>query len=372
MAVMKAPILPADAVVDVPVALAGRQYVIHVGPGLIDRLGERVAPLRPTAIVVVTDATVASLYLERAVRSLQPVARTERFVLVASEAAKDLAAAAQVIDALVAARADRRSVLVALGGGVIGDIAGFAAAIFMRGIRFVQVPTTLLAQVDSSVGGKTGVNHAAGKNLIGAFHQPSAVVADTNLLRSLPAREVSAGIAEILKHGLLADAEYFAQVEALMPRLLECDGAALGPVVARSCAIKAGVVERDERESGERALLNLGHTFGHAIEAMSGYGRWLHGEAVGCGLCLAADLSRRLELIDPHDVHRIEQAVATARLPIRIPGFERGAAIERMRGDKKSEAGRTRFIVLERIGRASQRLVADDVLDATLVAGGYV
>ncbi|HTT10428.1 MAG TPA: 3-dehydroquinate synthase [Burkholderiaceae bacterium] len=358
--------------VDVPVALAGRQYVIHVGPGLLDQLGERVAALRPTSIVVVTDPTVAALYLERAVRSLQPVARTEHFVLPASEAAKDLAAAAKVVDALVAARADRRSLLVALGGGVVGDIAGFAAAIFMRGIRFVQVPTTLLAQVDSSVGGKTGVNHAAGKNLIGAFHQPGMVLADTSLLHSLPAREVSAGLAEVVKHGLLADADYFAQVEGLMPRLLECDDAALGPVVARSCAIKAGVVGRDERESGERALLNLGHTFGHAIEAMSGYGRWLHGEAVGCGLCLAADLSRRMDLIDSGDLQRIEHAVASARLPVRIPGFERGRAIEQMRGDKKSEGGRMRFIVLERIGRAAQRLVPDAVLDATLVAGGYV
>src|SRR5262245_26774295 len=359
-------------VLSVPVALAGREYSIHVGAGLLDRLGDWVAPLRPTSIVIVTDPTVAPLYLERAARSLTSVARTERFVLAAGEARKNLAAAEQVIDALAAARADRRSVLVALGGGVVGDIAGFAAAVYMRGIRFVQVPTTLLAQVDSSVGGKTGVNHSAGKNLIGAFHQPSAVVADTDLLRSLPAREISAGLAEILKHGLLADADYFAQVEVAMPRLVECDGAALGPVVARSCVIKAGVVARDELESGERALLNLGHTFGHAIEAVAGYGQWLHGEAVGCGLCLAADLSRRLGLIDAAVVARIERAVASARLPVRIAGLARNAAIERMRGDKKAHAGQIRFIVLERIGRAAQRSVPDDVLDATLIDGGYV
>ena len=369
---MNAPLSSADAVIQVPVALAGREYLIHVGSGLVDRLGEWIAPLRPTSILVVTDPTVAALYLDRVARSLEAVARTERFVLPASEAGKDLAAASRVIDALAAAHADRRSVVVALGGGVVGDIAGFAAAIYMRGIRFVQVPTTLLAQVDSSVGGKTGVNHGAGKNLIGSFHQPSAVVADTDLLRSLPAREISAGLAEIVKHGLLADADYFAQVEAAMPRLVECDGAALGPVVARSCVIKAGVVARDEFESGERALLNLGHTFGHAIEAVAGYGQWLHGEAVGCGLCLAADLSRRLGLVDAAVVGRIERAVASARLPVRIPGLARSAAIERMRGDKKAQAGQVRFIVLECIGRATQRSVPDDVLEATLTAGGYV
>jgi 3-dehydroquinate synthase len=359
------------AIVHVPVALGGRAYNIHIGAGLIDRIGDWIAPLRPTSIVIVTDPNVAPLYLQRAVVALRPVARAEAFVLHANEASKDIGSAMQVIDALVAARADRRSVLVALGGGVIGDIAGFAAAIFMRGIRFVQVPTTLLAQVDSSVGGKTGVNHVAGKNLVGAFHQPSAVVADVAALQTLPAREVSAGLAEIIKHGLLADAEYFAQVEADLPRLVQCDVAALAPVVARSCVIKAGVVARDEKESGERALLNLGHTFGHAIEALTGYGQWLHGEAVGCGLCLAADLSRRLQLIDQRDVARIERAVGAARLPTRIPGLARRAAIEAMRGDKKAEAGEIRFVLLEGIGRAIQRPVPADALEATLLAGGY-
>jgi len=368
---MNAPPLIADAALLVPVALAGSEYSIHVGAGLLDRLSDWVAPLQPTSIVVVTDPTVALLYLDRAVRSLSSVARTERFVFVASEAGKDLSAVAQVVDALVAARADRGSVLVALGGGVLGDIAGFAAAIFMRGIRFVQVPTTLLAQVDSSVGGKTGVNHNAGKNLLGAFHQPSVVVADTDLLRTLPPREVSAGLAEILKHGLLADADYFGRVEALLPRLIECDVAALTQAVAQSCAIKAAIVARDERESGERALLNLGHTFGHAIEALAGYGQWLHGEAIGCGLCLAADLSHRLTLIDAADQRRIEDAVAAARLPTRIEGFKRAAAIDAMRGDKKARAGQIRFIVLERIGRATQRAVPAEVIEATLTAGGY-
>jgi 3-dehydroquinate synthase len=356
----------------VRVGLDGRGYDIHVGAGLIDRLAEWIAPLAPTSILLVSDPAVAPLYAQRAVASLQTVARTAVFVLEAGESGKDLAAAARVIDALVAAHADRRSVLVALGGGVIGDIAGFGAGIFMRGIRFVQVPTTLLAQVDSSVGGKTGVNHPTGKNLIGVFHQPSAVVADLATLRTLPERELSAGLAEILKHGLLGDADYFASVEADLPRLRACDAQALAPVVLRSCEIKAAIVARDERESGERALLNLGHTFGHAIEALTGYGRWLHGEAVGCGLCLAADLSARLGLLPADQVRRVERAVAGAGLPTRIAGLSRDAALQSMRGDKKSEAGRIRFIVLERVGCAVQRTVPPDVLDQTLAAGGYV
>jgi 3-dehydroquinate synthetase len=235
----------------------------------------------------------------------------------------------------------------------------------------VQVPTTLLAQVDSSVGGKTGVNHPRGKNLIGAFHQPEVVVADTDTLRTLPARELSAGLAEVLKHGLLADAEYFARVTQALPRLLACEESPLIEAIARSCEIKAAIVARDEKESGERALLNLGHTFGHAIEALTGYARWLHGEAVGCGLCLVADLSQRLGLIDRDAVAVVERAVAAAGLPTRIDGLDRAAAIESMRGDKKAEAGEIRFIVLERIGRAVQRTVPPMVLQATLAAGGY-
>jgi len=249
---------------------------------------------------------------------------------------------------------------------------GFAAATYMRGVPFVQVPTTLLAQVDSSVGGKTGVNHPRGKNLIGAFHQPEAVVADTGTLRTLPPRELSAGLAEVLKHGLLADAPYFERVTVDMPRLLACEEGALAEAIARSCEIKAAIVARDEKEAGERALLNLGHTFGHAIEALTGYERWLHGEAVGCGMCLAADLSRRLGLISPAEAGKVERSVAAAGLPTRIAGLGRAAALASMRGDKKAEAGEIRFILLERIGRAIQRGVPADALDATLAAGGYL
>jgi 3-dehydroquinate synthase len=355
----------------VKVALAGHPYDICIGSGLLDGLGERLRALRPSRLLVVTDARVGPLYAARVRAALQPLAATTVFELAGGETDKELRAVEAVLDALLAAGADRRSVVIALGGGVVGDIAGFAAAIYMRGIRFVQVPTTLLAQVDSSVGGKTGVNHPRGKNLIGAFHQPEAVVADTATLRTLPRRELAAGLAEVLKHGLLADADYFASVSADLPRLLACDEPALAAAIARSCEIKAAIVARDERESGERALLNLGHTFGHAIEALTGYQRWLHGEAVGCGLCLAADLSQRLGLISPAEAAGVVQAVDAAGLPTRIDGLSRDAAIESMRGDKKSEAGEIRFIVMERIGRAAQRTVPAAALDATLAAGGY-
>jgi 3-dehydroquinate synthase len=353
------------------VDLAGRAYDIHIGSGLLDRLGEFVRPLRPSRLLIVTDERVGALYAARAQTALREVAPAAVFELAGGETGKDMRAVEAVLDTLLASGADRRSAVVALGGGVVGDIAGFAAAIFMRGIRFVQVPTTLLAQVDSSVGGKTGVNHPRGKNLIGAFHQPEAVVADTDTLRTLPPRELSAGLAEVLKHGLLADADYFARTTDALPRLLGCDEAALAEAIARSCEIKAAIVGRDEKESGERALLNLGHTFGHAIEALTGYGHWLHGEAVGCGLCLAADLSRRVGLIGQAEVERVEGAVAAARLPTRIEGLSRAAALESMRGDKKAEAGEIRFILLERIGRAIQRPVPQSALEATLAAGGY-
>jgi 3-dehydroquinate synthase len=356
----------------VAVSVPGAQYEILVGPGALARLPDMLAALAPTRLLVVTDATVGQLHAARIRDLIAPVAPTAVFSGIDGEAGKSMAAVERVIDALVAHRADRKSVVVALGGGVVGDIAGFATAVFMRGIRAVQVPTTLLAQVDASVGGKTGVNHSSGKNLIGAFHQPSAVVADTDLLRTLPPRELSAGLAEVIKHGLLADVGYFERVMASLPRLRACDGEALMDAIVGSCEIKAGVVSRDERESGERALLNLGHTFGHAIEALSGYGHWLHGEAVGCGMCLAADLSRRLGLIGSADVARVEDAVRAAGLPVRIAGLSLEAALQSMAGDKKAEAGRIRFILLERIGKAIQRTVPADALRATLQDGGYV
>jgi len=354
------------------VDLSGRSYDIYVGAGMLHRLSEWVAPLRPTRVFVVTNQRVNDLYGPAVRSTLLPIAPLHTIELPEGEAAKTWATVDDLLDQLLEAGADRKSVIVALGGGVIGDIAGFAAAICLRGIRFIQVPTSLLAQVDSSVGGKTGVNHPRGKNLIGAFHQPSAVVADIETLKTLPAREISAGLAEVFKHGLVADERYFESIELDLPRLLACDEAAMTAAVAGSCQIKAGVVARDEKESGERALLNLGHTFGHAIETLTGYERWLHGEAVGCGLCLAADLSARLGLVQQGLVGRVEGVVQAAGLPTRIAGLSKTAALAAMRGDKKAEAGRIKFIVLERIGRAVQREVPDGVLDATLTAGGYL
>jgi 3-dehydroquinate synthase len=354
----------------VTVGLSGRSYDILIGEALLDRLDEFVDPLDPTSIAIVTNATVDALYGERVRRALasRPVGTIR---LADGEAHKSWPAVEQILDALVASGADRRSVIVALGGGVVGDVAGFAAAIYMRGIRFVQVPTTLLAQVDSSVGGKTGINHPRGKNLVGAFHQPELVVTDTSTLATLPAREVSAGLAEVLKHGLLADAGYFFDVSAQLAALRKGDASSLASVIGRSCEIKAAVVARDEREAGERALLNLGHTFGHAIEALTGYSRWLHGEAVGCGLALAADLSRRLGMIDAASVEAIGTSLLAAGLPMRIEGLSTEAAIAAMRGDKKAEGGQIRFVLLERIGRAVQRTVPEAELRATLAAGGY-
>jgi 3-dehydroquinate synthase len=355
----------------VTVGLNDRSYSIHIGAGLLGRLPEYVAPLAPTSIFIVTNEVVGPLYGGAVLAAFEPVARSSLIQLPDGEQTKRWECVSSVLDALTERGADRKSVVVALGGGVIGDLAGFAASIYMRGVRFVQVPTTLLAQVDSSVGGKTAINHPHGKNLIGTFHQPSVVVSDTSTLQTLPSRELAAGLAEVLKHGLLADARYFEQVMADLPKLRDRDEAALARTVGRSCEIKAEVVGRDERESGERALLNLGHTFGHAIEAMTGYAQWLHGEAVGCGLVLAADLSRRLGLLHGEDVRRVEHAVAFAGLPPRIEGLGADAAVSSMRGDKKAEAGEMRFIVLERVGRAIQRAVPDAIVRETLAWGGF-
>ena len=355
----------------VTVDLGQRSYPIAIGSGLLDRLQEFVAPLAPTSITIVTNEVVGSLYAQRALRALSGV--TTRLVeLPDGEQRKEWATVSHLLDALITTRVDRRGVIIALGGGVIGDIAGFAASVFMRGIRYVQVPTTLLAQVDSSVGGKTGINHPGGKNLIGAFHQPSAVISDPDTLKTLPPRELSAGLAEIFKHGLVADAQYFQQTVASIESLRAHDAAALTYAIAGSCEIKASIVARDEREAGERAVLNLGHTFGHAIEAMTGYSTWLHGEAVGCGLVMAAELSCLLGSLPISDVKLIEAAVVRAGLPKRVDGLSALNAIEIMRGDKKTDAGEMRFIVLDRIGRASQRAVPQPLLLQALTAGGFV
>jgi 3-dehydroquinate synthase len=260
--------------------------------------------------------------------------------------------------------------IVALGGGVVGDMAGFGAASFMRGIRFIQVPTTLLAQVDSSVGGKTGINHPLGKNMIGAFHQPVAVIADLNTLRTLPARELSAGLAEVIKHGAIADADFLNWIEANTSALLACDTDAMAHAVLRSCEIKSAVVSADEREGGIRATLNFGHTFGHAIESGLGYGEWLHGEAVGCGMVMAADLSARLGHIGQADAQRLKQMIKAMHLPIVPPKLGTERFMELMQVDKKTEAGQIRYITLGSIGAARIQQVPDATVIETLVATG--
>jgi len=249
---------------------------------------------------------------------------------------------------------------------VIGDMVGFAAASFMRGIRFIQVPTTLLAQVDSSVGGKTGINHPLGKNMIGAFHQPVAVIADLNTLKSLPPRELSAGLAEVIKHGAIADAEFFDWIEVHHQELLSCDSSAMSHAVERSCEIKSAVVAADEKESGIRAILNFGHTFGHAIESGLGYGEWLHGEAVGCGMVMAADLSSRLGYLNAEEVSRIKKLIAAMGLPDSAPKLGNDRFFDLMRIDKKSEDGEIRYITLEKIGKAKIEAVDDAIVEQVL------
>ena len=264
---------------------------------------------------------------------------------------KTLASFSKIIDALVEGRHDRNTTVVALGGGVVGDIAGFAAASYLRGVRFIQMPTTLLAQVDSSVGGKTAVNHPTGKNLIGAFYQPSCVIADTTVLATLPPRELTAGIAEVIKHGVIYDAEFFGWLEHHVDDVLHLESNAIGYAIRRSCEIKAKVVAADERESGLREILNFGHTFAHALEQVSGYSRWLHGEAVSLGMVMAADLSMREKLLGDAEAQRIKQLLRRTGLPVVVPpDLEPDALLEAMSHDKKVKAGTIRFVVVDRIG----------------------
>jgi len=352
----------------VRIDLGVRSYPIQIGSGLLDRpdvVGEAVAS---RDAFVVTNETVGPLYLDALCRGLEGK-RVRSTVLPDGEQYKTLDTLSRVLDAMVAGRLNRDACVVALGGGVVGDIAGFAAACYQRGIDFVQVPTTLLAQVDSSVGGKTGVNHPGGKNLIGAFHQPRAVIADLSTLATLPPRELRAGLAEVVKYGLIVDPSFLEWIEGSVEPLLALEPAALAHAVRRSCEIKAAIVASDEREQGRRALLNLGHTFGHAIENALGYGEWLHGEAVGAGMLLAADLSSRLGWIEAGDVERVRRLLERLGLPTEAPPIGAGRALELMGMDKKVLAGRIRLVLLRRIGAAL--VSADypaDALQATLEA----
>ena len=344
------------------VELGERAYAIHIGEGLLFSAELILPQLDLPRVAIVTNTTVAALYLEHLagalrVRGVDVIS----IVLDDGERYKDWATLNRIYDALLERRCDRKTTLIALGGGVVGDLAGFAAASFMRGIPLIQVPTTLLAQVDSAIGGKTGINHPRGKNMIGAFYQPRLVLADTAVLETLPPRELSAGMAEVIKHGLIRDGAFFAWLEQNMEKLLACDQDALAHVVRRCCEIKAAVVAEDERETGVRALLNFGHTFGHAIESGLGYGKWLHGEAVAAGMVMAADLSRRMGLIARADVVRIIALLKRARLPTAPPDIAPERLLKLMGVDKKAEGGRVRFVLLDGIGAASIRADVPDV-----------
>ncbi|OYU29458.1 MAG: 3-dehydroquinate synthase [Burkholderiales bacterium PBB2] len=351
----------------VSIALDQRSYDIHIGPGLLDSAQSWQGLPKAACALIVSNEVVAPLYLERLRSQLAAHYRRVEFVqLPDGESHKDWASLNLVFDHLLAQAADRKTVLFALGGGVIGDMTGFAASIYMRGVPFVQVPTTLLAQVDSSVGGKTAINHPLGKNMIGAFYQPERVVADLDTLDTLPQRELAAGLAEVIKYGPIADAEFLAWIEANLDALLARDKQALAYAVKRCCEIKAWVVGQDEREQGLRAILNFGHTFGHAIETGMGYGAWLHGEAVGCGMVLAADLSVRKGLMSAEFLPRLRRLIERAGLPVQAPRLGAERYLELMRVDKKAEAGEIRFVLIEGLGRAGMHGAPDELVAAVL------
>jgi len=339
------------------VDLGSRSYPIHIGAGLISSADLYAPHLAGGRVAVVTNTVVAPLYLKAVKRATGAVAE---IIVPDGEQTKSWQHLNQIFDALLGARCGRDTLIVALGGGVVGDLAGFAAAVYQRGVPFVQVPTTLLAQVDSSVGGKTAINHALGKNMIGAFHQPRAVIADVATLDSLPERELRSGIAEVIKHGLALDAAFFEWIEQNIAALVARKPETLTHAVRRSCELKARIVAEDERESGARALLNFGHTFGHAIEAGTGYGAWLHGEAVAAGMVMAAELSLLMGHLKKTEVGRVRDLLKRAGLPAAGPALAPERLMELMALDKKAAKGRTRFVVLEGVGRAVLRADIDE------------
>jgi 3-dehydroquinate synthase len=346
----------------IDVNLGTRSYPILIGAGAMELRADFDRVIRARDVLLVTNTTVGPLYSTRLTAALAP-RRIVEVTLPDGEAHKTLANVSRMLDVLIANRFARDACVVALGGGVVGDMAGFAAACYQRGIAFVQVPTTLLAQVDSSVGGKTGVNHPGGKNLIGAFHQPAAVFADTDSLGTLPDRELRAGLAEVIKYGLIVDREFFDWLDVNAEKLLARDTGALTYAIRRSCEVKAEIVARDEREQGDRALLNLGHTFGHAIESATNYSSWLHGEAVGAGMLLAADLSQRLGWMSGLDVERIDAALRRFGLRTDVRSLPAATIAENMKIDKKVAAGRIRLVLLKAIGKS---VVTGEYDDAAL------
>jgi 3-dehydroquinate synthase len=352
----------------VRVELGARSYDILIGDGLLDlpAAWEGIAA-RDASALIVTNTTVAPLFGDRVARSMAPsFASVGVLALDDGEAYKVGPSVERIVDELLRRGADRRATVVALGGGVVGDLAGFAAACYMRGIGYLQVPTTLLAQVDSSVGGKTAINHPLGKNMIGAFHQPRRVIVDIGSLRTLPRREFVAGLAEVIKYGAIADDEFLAWIEARLDAVLAADGAALGHVVATSARIKAQVVSMDEREAGARELLNFGHTFAHAIEAGLGFGTWLHGEAVGCGMVLAVRTACRLGLVSQAQAQRIETVIRRAGLPVAPPAMPTDRWIELMRHDKKARGGTIRLVLPDGAGSGRTQAVDEGLIRSVI------
>jgi 3-dehydroquinate synthase len=333
------------------VPLSERSYPILIGSKLLQSQTVLASHIPVGDVLLISNTIVAPLYADR-VRQALPGRRLVEVILPDGETHKTLASAGRIFDVMIANRLGRDVIVAALGGGVVGDLSGFVAACYQRGVSFVQLPTTLLADVDSAVGGKTAVNHPGGKNMIGAFHQPRAVIIDTDLLASLPARELSAGLAEVIKYGLIHDAAFFDWLEVNIDRLLAGNAEALTHAIRRSCEVKAEIVGKDEHEHGERALLNLGHTFGHAIEAVTGYNSWLHGEAVGAGMLMAAAMSRECGYLSDADVARLRALLHRVELPICAPEVSAQAALEHMKIDKKVKAGRMHFVLLTRIGAA--------------------
>ncbi|HYP82368.1 3-dehydroquinate synthase [Variovorax sp.] len=351
----------------VEIELGERSYSILIGQGLLSDPQSYDGLPAATSALIVTNTAVGPLYAEALrARLVSRHASVNVLELPDGERHKDWATLNLIFDALLGRASDRKCVLYALGGGVVGDMTGFAAACYMRGVPFVQVPTTLLAQVDSSVGGKTAINHPLGKNMIGAFYQPQRVLCDLDTLRTLPPRELSAGLAEVIKYGPIHDMAFLDWIESNLPALMGRDPAALAYAVRRSCEIKAMVVGQDERESGLRAILNFGHTFGHAIESGLGYGEWLHGEAVGCGMVMAARLSQRLGGVDAAFVDRLTRLVEAAGLPVSAPALGTQRYLDLMRVDKKSEAGEIRFVLIEAPGRAVMRPAPDALVREVL------
>ena len=354
------------------VDLGDRSYPIHIGGGLLQQPELFKPHVDGKVVMICTNTTVGPLYADRLNVTLKDAGakQVHTVSLPDGEEYKDWPTLQRVFDALLQNHCDRKTVLVALGGGVIGDMGGFAASAFMRGIPFIQVPTTLLSQVDSSVGGKTGINHPLGKNMIGAFYQPQMVVTDISTLNTLPDRELSCGLAEIIKHGAIADTDYLDLVEKNMQALLARDADLLSLVVKRSCEIKADVVSKDEREGGIRAILNFGHTFGHAIEAGMGYGQWYHGEAVGCGMVIAAELCRRMGRLTAEDAARLTKIVVDARLPAIAPKLGANRFMELMAHDKKADAGSIKYVLLNGLGSAATSPADDALVRQTLLEMG--